>query len=263
MHILQNEKRSGSPYFMFGFVLVLVLTSCRPTKQPRYESIYEPVESTVKITEQTETLVSLPTALPSPTLTPVPTSTPTPTPEPFFLEKFTTDPLYWTAYQLHGENDLYSIIPGENGLRFEINGADLYAYYMYTGQNYENVRIDLEAENLGVNNNNIGIICRASDEGWYEFSAFSSGLYYIFRVTNTEGYQVIASGGIRSMKVGKYTNIFSVICEDNQLTFLVNDQEIRNITDEAFISGQIGINVSSYQYLPVSVEIHSIEISEP
>lgn len=235
--------------------LALVALACGPT----------PAEPTALPTEP-----PAPTQPPAqPTQPPPPTAVPTqalpPTPEAlqFFREEFDGDLSQWIDFQLHGTDDGYNIQQGASSMRVEITGKDTYVYVLYDPFSYDNVRVDMEAKNEGFNNNNISLICRASGDGWYEMSAFSSGLYYFYRYTPDDGYVTLGSGGIISMKTGKYTNKFSFVCDGDRFTFLVNDKEINKFTDDGLSDGAVGFNVSSYDLLPIQVDVDWFEISEP
>ena len=84
-----------------------------------------------------------------------------------------------------------SLAPGDVGtmsvgindgrLVFDLQSKELWVYALYEGQEYEDVRLDVVAENRGMNDNNISLICRYSkEEGWYEFNIANNGLYDIF-----------------------------------------------------------------------------------
>ncbi|NPV56914.1 MAG: hypothetical protein HPY76_09645 [Anaerolineae bacterium] len=222
------------------------------------------------VTEPTAAPTEPPTQPPAPTATPQPpTATPTeevpapPEAELYFREEFDGDLSQWIDFQIHGNDGGYEIKQGASSMTVEVTGKDTYVYVLYDPYSYDNVRLDMEAKNEGFNNNNISLICRASGDGWYEMSAFSSGLYYFYRYSSDDGYVQLGSGGIKSMKTGKYTNKFSLVCKDDRFTFLVNDVEIHKFTDDELTEGAVGFNVSSYDLLPIQVDVDWFEISEP
>jgi hypothetical protein len=158
----------------------------------------------------------------------------------------------------------YSIVQERGVLKFDLESPWLYIYHFYTPHKYQDVRIDLEIENKGVNTNNISLFCRNTDYGWYEFIATSGGYYSIMRYYE-DGDEELAAGGIRSIKFGdKKKNIFTAICKGKTLTYLVNDIEIANVKDEEIPDeGYVGLNVSAEEVTPVKIEINWLEISEP
>ncbi|NPV74993.1 MAG: hypothetical protein HPY59_01330 [Anaerolineae bacterium] len=159
---------------------------------------------------------------------------------------------------------VYSVEQERGALKFDLESPYLYLYHLYTPHEYEDVRIDFEVENKGVNTNNIGIVCRFTDYGWYEFIATSGGYYSIMRYYEDEDKE-LATGGIKSIKFGKdKKNVFTAICKGKTLIFIVNDVEIARVKDEEIVDpGYTGINVSSEAYVPVNVELNWLSISEP
>ncbi len=70
--------------------------------------------------------------------------------------------------------------PTDSRLVFDFDTKQLYTYLFYEPFEYENVALEARVENRGMNDNNISLICRYSeDEGWYEFNIANSGLYNI------------------------------------------------------------------------------------
>jgi hypothetical protein len=129
----------------------------------------------------------------------------------------------------------------------------------------ENVQLDLQAANLGGNNNNISLICRYSDEGWYEFNVASNGLYwiYLYNPTSDDPYQQLWNGGSFSINLGKEENKYTAICQDDQLTLRINGKEAITISDQTLSSGRVGYSISSYNVTPVVVEIYNFSAAVP
>lgn len=159
---------------------------------------------------------------------------------------------------------VYSVEQRRGTLRFDLESPYLYLYHLYTPHEYQDIRIDFEIENKGVNTNNVGIVCRYTDYGWYEFISTSGGYYSIMRYYEDEDKQ-LATGGIKSIKFGKEKkNVYTAICKGKSLIFIVNDVQIAKVKDEEIIdSGYAGINISSEAYVPVKVELNWLSISEP
>ena len=188
----------------------------------------------------------------------------------FFTEEFDQDPGSDWAIDILGpgadaHKDTVKVDFNDGVMRVELPEQDLYYYYTYSGFSYDNVRVDLRADNRGVNSNNISLTCRVSDEGWYEWSVGSDGLWYLYAVTDK--YNDIASGGTTFLKLGKEVNEFTLICNDKKISMFVNGQEIKQspVTDNKFVlrEGSVGFNISSISKVPVIVEVQWFKISEP
>lgn len=205
---------------------------------------------------------------------PQPTEPPAqPSGQQFYTENFDAPNDNWTYFTVKGDdstNESALSLKTEGGyLSFDITTNYLYTYVMYGAFEYDNVRVDARVENRGSNNNNISLICRYSDEGWYEFNVANNGLYNIYVATyNPSGevvYNFLADGGSNKIRSGKEVNEYSIICKDRTLTLYINGIETRVLDDNKFVlrGGQVGISVSSFNDLPVKVDVDWIKISQP
>jgi hypothetical protein len=221
-----------------------------------------------------------PTEVP-PTQAPPPTeqATEPPPPQPeaqdFFTEEFdnalTGD---WDILTVTGSNDADPdkvTVEAEDGmLVWDFDSEYVYYYLFYNAFNYEDVRLDVRADNRGRNNNSISLICRYDpDVGWYEFNIANSGVYDILygEVTSNGdiSYNTIANGGSLAIKQGMEVNEYGITCEDNELTLFINGDEVTSIKENRYglRSGQVGVSVSSFNVLPILIEMDYIQISEP
>lgn len=215
---------------------------------------------------------------PSPTeLPPQPTS-PEPTASPqaakkFFTEEFNGDLSNWTYFNVLGstktnESGLSLEVVG-GYLSFDITTKELYTYVTYNPFTYKDVAIELHAENLGTNNNAIGMVCRYSDEGWYEIDVQNNGLYKIFAASyDASGsvvYNFLADGGSNKIKIGKETNEYKMVCKDRVISLYINGFETRVIDDNQYVlsEGQVGFSVASFSDPTVMVKVDWVKISQP
>ena len=186
----------------------------------------------------------------------------------FFTEEFDSEASLanWDSFSVgSGEDNNLVIEQQDDHLLFDLGDEDLYVYYIYTPVEYDDVSIKLNAENRGRNNNNVSLICRMNSEGtqWYEFSVESGGLWYLYAFD--EKYNVIANGGTQALKQGREINEYAMTCEGDEITLVVNDEEIRSVRDSTygFNSGLVGFNISSLNVLPITVAVNWFEISQP
>ncbi|NOY98849.1 MAG: hypothetical protein GXP40_06565 [Chloroflexi bacterium] len=220
----------------------------------------------------TSTPTPTPTNTPAPqqpSPQPPPTEPPQPVAQQYFTEEFDGDTSNWKTLITKGNQnadesraDIYT----ENGrLVLDLQGKNLNAYAYYEPYTYRDVRIDVRVENRGTNNNNINIICRMSDEGWYEFSIANNGLFWIWGFEPDKGYRKLYDGGSNKIKAGKEVNEFTVICKEKTLSLYINGIETRTIqeNDLVFRDGMVAVGVSSFADLPVTVEYDWVTISEP
>ncbi len=200
---------------------------------------------------------------------------PSPSALQFFTEEFDT-PLsaHWDTLTVTGSDaadaDKVTVESQDGKLVWDFDSEDLYYYLFYNAFDYEDVQIDIRADNRGRNNNSISMICRYDPEvGWYEFNIANSGLYDIFYAEVTSngdiGYNLLVNGGSNSIKQGKEINEYSIICKGDQLTLNINGDEVKTFTEKKYglRNGQIGISVSSFNVLPILIEMDWVKISEP
>ena len=249
--------------FLVAFILVVGLACSTSASDAPEESV--PVEE-----------VASPVSLP-PTIPPPPTE---PVAQQFYTEEFDTDTGLWTYFlidanrpaPLYVEDDFGTMFVGiENDrLVFDLESEGQWVYVTYDAYEYDNVRLDIVAENRGANNNNVSLICRYTpDEGWYEFNIANNGLYWIFYAEMLDSkkivYHQLANGGSNKIKTGKEINEYAMVCNDRTLALYINGYETNVFEDNKYVlrDGLAGVSVSSFNVLPVKVEIDSVTISQP
>ena len=261
------------PLFFFTALILLVGIACAtitgggdtPPTQQVQPPTQPPVEVLPTATEpEPEPTEVAPTEAPA---TEAPTEAPVTNSE-FFTEEFASEAALsnWESFSLGSGSDTNLEIQQEDDhLLFDLGDEDLYVYYMYTANEYEDVTIKLNAENRGRNNNNISLVCRMNSDGsqWYEFSVESGGLWYLYAVDGK--YNVIANGGTQALKQGREINEYGMTCQGDEITLTINDQELRSVTDNTygFNSGMVGFNISSLNVLPITVAVNWFDISQP
>jgi S1-C subfamily serine protease len=172
----------------------------------------------------------------------------------------------WSYFEWHGKEDGFSAETANNRLRFDINGENVWLYFLYQDYSYTNVRIDTKAENLGRNNNNVSLMCRYSDDlGWYEFNIANNGTYTILWYDNVslKDYKLLYSGGSNLINMGRDVNEYTAICNNDKLTLGINGVEVRTVTDKTLKEGLTGLSVSSFDVTPITVEFDYFGVSVP
>ena len=256
------------PLILFVVLLLIVGMACSAVTGDG-DTPSQPVQEEPIQAEQDE-----PTAVPAteePALAPT-VSAPEPTEAPvvskFFVEEFESGfvEANWDFFTLGSGEETNLVIEQEDDhLLFDLGDEDLYVYYLYIGDEYDDVHVKLNAENRGRNNNNVSLICRFdADAGeWYEFSVESGGLWYLYAFDGS--YNIVDNGGTNALKQGKEVNEYELLCEGNELTLIVNGDTIKKVTDTTYGLGEglVGFNISSLNVLPITVEVNWFEINEP
>jgi hypothetical protein len=201
---------------------------------------------------------------------------PTANAEQFYTEEFDAENNNWEYQIVNGSttqvvNDSTGIMPIRTAgglLVFDLKSKGSLGYATYGPFTYADVRLDIKVGNRGTNNNNINLICRKSDAGWYEFDIASNGLYEIF-VAKPVGDAVvrtrIADGGSNKIKTGWEENEYGIVCQGNTLILNINGAEARRLEDKTYLlpEGKVGISVSSLKDAPVTVDLYWARISQP
>jgi hypothetical protein len=187
---------------------------------------------------------------------------------PFFTEEFDSDPnWYFEVIQDSQDSDPDSVeISFDDSLMiFKIPESFLYAYYIYEGYSYDNVRVDIKVENRGVNSQQVSLVCRVSEDGWYEFAVQSDGLWYLYAVSG--GYDRLTNGGSNDINQGKAVNEYSLVCNDDEISFFINGEEPKGSpyreSEYSLREGGVGFSISALRAVPVQIEVDYVKISEP
>jgi hypothetical protein len=272
---MNRKKLSITVLILFASIL---FSSCGPGQ------LFGPTNTPVPTNTPIPTNTTIPTNTPAPptataTNTPIP-PTPTPEFEQYYTEEFEKDLKYWPNFIVSESGYGGAVIAkeptdeiklsAEDGFfKFDIEKTWQYVYSTYDPFEYEDVRLDVSAENLGTNNNSISLVCRyTKDSGWYEFNMANSGVLSILyaKVRPEDGYvsyTLIAEGGSNKIKQGMDVNEYSAICKDDTLTLYVNGNLTKETKDNRLTSGKVGISVSSFPSLPVKVNFDWVKISQP
>lgn len=262
--------------FLFVALLVMVVSLACSVDLTGTDEPSEPVQPVIQPT-QAQQPIQLPTQQaeqPSPV---PPTDIPptvAPPASPFFKEEFNSNVLGdWTNFVTIGDsksNKSKAKVTVENGkLVFSMEDNYLYSYLIYDKQSYDDVSIEVSAANRGKNNNNVSLICRYSDLGWYEFNIASNGLFNILvydaKGIVHKGYNALVTDGSNAIKMGKETNVYIAVCSGKNLMLYINGEESASFTDNkyGFTDGKVGISVSSFNVYPIIVDIDYIDLQLP
>jgi hypothetical protein len=191
-----------------------------------------------------------PTDTPTPVPpTSTPSATPTSTPGPgdiIFQPSSFADWALWETIYFGGDD--FSVDPEGDKVLFKIDSADTWVYDMYLGRlNFHDVQLDVDVVVLsGPNRNNLSLVCRYSDLGWYEFNILSGELWTIYRYDEASGYHELKSGGSTAINANQGRNHLTAVCSGDTLTLYINDVLVGSARDGAFASGTFGVSASTF-----------------
>lgn len=182
----------------------------------------------------------------------------------YYFTEFEDDLADWTYFLMSGKDENFTLNAENGKLRFDIQQRDTYVYLINNALDVADVRIDTSNENLGRNANNISLMCRYSDRGWYEFNIASNGEYSILRYdANNQTYRALWTGGSTLINMGQEVNEYSAVCQGDSLSLYINGGFVKTIKDDSIKSGLAGISVSSFGSIPIIVEFDAFAMSVP
>jgi hypothetical protein len=171
----------------------------------------------------------------------------------------------WVYFLMSGDESNVSAEIADSKLKIEIDARDTWYYLYLDAMTVDNVRLDTRVENLGVNNNNVSLFCRYSDDrGWYEFNIANNGEYniYFYDAVNNR-YNSLWSGGSTAIKMGKGVNEYTAICQGDSLGLWINGVEAKIIKNDRLTEGNVGLSLSSFNVTPVVAEFDYFVASVP
>ncbi len=188
----------------------------------------------------------------------------------YFTENFQGDLSNW-SYNVHSGNaNQFTQTVSSDGLSIRLDDTNLAVYYQYNPWVYTDVIIDAIVTNKGVNSNNINLICRVSDDGWYEFTVQNDGLYSIWVYDKLTGgnYQLLYNGGSNAINMGKAQNDIGAACVGTTLSLFINGTEVHTMQETTYglTKGYVGFGVNVSQdnlVVPVIVDFNSFQIAQP
>jgi S1-C subfamily serine protease len=183
----------------------------------------------------------------------------------YYTTEFDSGLSDWVYFLTSGQDDNFTASTDNSKLHVDIEETRTFIYFINDQLSVGDVRLDTKAENLGRNNNNVSLICRYSDQGWYEFNVWDNGEYDIYYYDNVvkKDYKLLFSGGSTLIKTGKDTNEYTAICQGDKLTLGVNGVEVRTVKDSSLKDGEFGFGVSSFNVTPIIVDFDYFDASVP
>jgi len=154
----------------------------------------------------------------------------------------------------------------DGAMVLNLQGNNLWVYVTYKLFKYTDVKISMTVDNRGKSNNNVTLFCRQSSEGWYEFNIANNGSYWIYAYDAAdEKYNTLFNADSKESKQGKDTNEYTASCVGENLTLSINGVEVKTIKEAKykFREGTVGFGVSSFNTVPILVNIDSFTVSQP
>lgn len=206
------------------------------------------------------------TSTPSP-FPPTPTATLLPAPRSF-TEEFDAGAPYWQYLHAGAVGEALAPVVQAGTLTFEFPDPDVWAYGIYSGRAYEDVRIDAVVTFGSGDASSAGLMCRYdAGSGWYEFNIHPDRTYSILFG------QWLADGIARytplvvsqSEEINLSTNEIGLDCQGDILTPYVNSVQLRRRQEQQHVLtiGQIGVTAASSEAGGQTISFDWVRVGSP
>ena len=189
------------------------------------------------------------------------------TPEPlplYFTDEFDTTSTYWEFLQAGGMIPPVTAFQGGT-LRIDMTSPDTWLIGIHNANTYSNVfvRATTSVSPAG----STGLICRYSEDGWYEFNIAHDGTYNLLLgqwLSPGVAKYIPIINDLSNKLTGGAPNEIGLFCEDNFLQLYANGTLIRRVevTNFGLTNGKIGITASSFSEVPMSGMFEKISVAE-
>jgi len=254
---------------LFGAIRLFSSGSSKNT-----ETVVPPTVTADILAETPQGLVEQPTTTPE--LTDTPNAPAGCGDQQYYTDEFDSSLCNWDAHAVIGSDfnlqpDV-TVEPNNGNLVWNFNSksASYYLFHDFTSP-YADVKVGVRVNNLGVNSNEIGLICQYDPKAqhWYEFRIIKGGFYKIWYAEIKSGNKLvfdrIADGASTFIKPGKDVNEYYATCSGNTLFLTVNGHEEKTYVDKvhALRDGGVGVSVSSLDIVGVNMEMEWFKVSQP
>ena len=191
-----------------------------------------------ELPEPTQTMIS--TDTPAPTLTPTETSTATDIPNAILEDDFSDETGWFTDEQ---DNYLFEFKDGGYRIYNNVLGA---GYWSVRYQEFDDIRIEVDTKKLaGPEDGYYGVVCRFGDDGadYYALVISSNGFYGLLKMEDDEK-EFLESGTDEKgiiRRGAEDVNRVAGVCNGNRLVLIVNGEQLLEIYDDTFTTGDIGL----------------------
>ncbi len=159
----------------------------------------------------------------------------------------------WST-QVLGDVSNYQIAQKPGRVYMEINTQNTETILLKNNYWLPDVYVETtETKVSGPNRMNVGLICRYSDLGWYQFSITSGGYWQIWKQYDNN-WKLLKDGASKYINVESDPNILQASCVGTNLTFWVNENKVGEAIDRDLTEGQVGICVVTFDMKGAKVE---------
>jgi hypothetical protein len=129
---------------------------------------------------------------------------------------------------------------------------------------FGNFMIEVEAsKENGMDRSAYGVFLRRIDkENYYRFKISGLGQYGFEKNLNGKWINIIPWTNSSAIRTGNATNLIRVECSGDKFAFYVNNEKLRNCTDNSFAAGSIGFEVATFEMGMVLASFDDLKVWE-
>lgn len=243
---------------------LLLLTACQTATAM-------PTVPATPVLKATGTAPSTFSPTPTDVFTPSPTFTPEPPPR-YFSGDADPQPEEWVAHLASGES-MPQVQVEDGFLTFFLTQAYTWVYATYDAYDYTNIHIEAIMQSRQVSPSSMGLICRYSENGWYEFTISEDGSYSVlfgqWLADEIATYTPIATDTSEYVHTGRdagyVANKIGLTCQEDILWLYMNEKLFRKLDVSRFdlTAGKVGVTAASFENTSVIAAFGNISVSEP
>ena len=183
----------------------------------------------------------------------------------YFSDEF--DPGDTGDWYLEADDQGSSAVIGER-MVITIDAPNSAQYSTLRNHTFGDFALEVEATQVEGNpGNSHGVLFRMrSPSEFYRFDITADGNYVIERRNADGTWSRLLDDWTPSTAIRQglnNTNRLKVVAEGAKLTFFVNDQELQTITDNAYLSGNIALDVGTFGQTASSVAFDNVVVRRP
>ncbi len=198
----------------------------------------------------------------------------------YFVDQFDGDLSNWYQWVAAGNSSKKFAEVVNGSLKVVLPSAETYTYIENEGAILQDAYVEALFRTVSGGANGLSLICRSSDDGWYEFRVHTrgpySGSYEVYRYDaylKSQGknpyVSLIAGGGrVNSMDIrnGFQENTIGMQCSGKEFFFWINGVEQtrhKAVVDSTLSAGYAGVGVMSFSDGKVNVEVDYLGVEAP
>jgi hypothetical protein len=201
-----------------------------------------------------------------------------------FTEKFSND--FWDRWEsnvLIGNPNGNYLNLGRKRLMFTLPQTEAHVIVTTSDASYEDVKVEATFENIRSNEASYAVLCRYSEDGWYEFrisvAGPEAGSYKLMKFDPylknqfKNPYVVLHPGMDRfftnDIKLGlNMRNTLALICKADEFQIFINDKQQTptkngSFTDNYFTEGSVGYSVQTYGKGLSDIDVTKFSVEAP